>query len=699
MFSYSDIPDIYDYQINVRCYFDGSKYHFEPYEVIKDQCFEKAIEKDMLFIKFANFDFYEFNILMDNYIHDCIFNISENKKKDILQLKNKIEEIPFIFGKHTLFFILNEIIIHFTYSCGKTIKKKKYIKILRKIIFDIHNYFLLNFGISILSITESDIANENATLSRHSMLKDAIKDCIEYGLSIRESIGAYGAWRTYKNIEDVRNDCLSIFLECEKQKARKLKNNEERNYQYEITIKEKIGLWKNIIKEYNKLYESYLIDDVISLITFILKTSLDNKNLACCILCSSFYIKKSNNQLYCCNLCKSPDPFPSMQKQIRIKIDCSIQNTQYRDLLNELQHQQNRLINREINFIQYYDAIEYVSKQYGWKTVSNMFPEGKSIRKRGAIPSFQCAIIPPELLLPQILHMLKKGNDKHTIKEELKDSFGCRFSPETILRIINYVIDTTNNWTKQPLQKLYALLFVDSFSVPIGPKKKTVNHTAYIISGYDMNGTQDIIGIWLEEKYFWKQIFNKIRERGVQDILFVSMNGMIPGLEEGIKSIFNDAIIQHSSISTVINNSLKYVPKNKHKQYKTQFKKTYMPSHINSIEDSIEIFIKKWKNYPEAINICKKNWSDTKQLFKYGSAIGRILFFSNATTNIHSFFHINIARKKFPTIESARTALITYAFELHTSHNIFSISNWATIRSQIIMEDSIYLRILISEDF
>lgn len=66
------------------------------------------------------------------------------------------------------------------------------------------------------------------------------------------------------------------------------------------------------------------------------------------------------------------------------------------------------------------------------------------------------------------------------------------------------------------------------------------DYAVYTILGYKMNGSKEILGIWLNEtesKNRWMQIFDEIKSRGVEDIFFISMDG-VSGLEEGSKSIF-----------------------------------------------------------------------------------------------------------------------------------------------------------------
>lgn len=85
------------------------------------------------------------------------------------------------------------------------------------------------------------------------------------------------------------------------------------------------------------------------------------------------------------------------------------------------------------------------------------------------------------------------------------------------------------------MKKFYAFLFVDCLYVNIRKENERKNCAVYVVLGYDVNGVKDILGIWIGEsegKHYWMQIFDEIKGRGVEDILFVSMDG-VSGLEEG----------------------------------------------------------------------------------------------------------------------------------------------------------------------
>jgi len=58
-----------------------------------------------------------------------------------------------------------------------------------------------------------------------------------------------------------------------------------------------------------------------------------------------------------------------------------------------------------------------------------------------------------------------------------------------------------------------------------------------VIIGYDTNGKKGILDIWLNEtegKHHWMQIFDELKKRGVEDVLYLSMDG-VSGLEEGTR--------------------------------------------------------------------------------------------------------------------------------------------------------------------
>ncbi len=76
---------------------------------------------------------------------------------------------------------------------------------------------------------------------------------------------------------------------------------------------------------------------------------------------------------------------------------------------------------------------------------------------------------------------------------------------------------------------MYTFLFVDCMYVTIRKEYESMSYAVYTILGYDTEGEKDILGLWLNEsesKHTWMQIFDELKSRGVEDMLFISMDGV-----------------------------------------------------------------------------------------------------------------------------------------------------------------------------
>lgn len=146
----------------------------------------------------------------------------------------------------------------------------------------------------------------------------------------------------------------------------------------------------------------------------------------------------------------------------------------------------------------------------------------------------------------KVLSMYARGLSVRDIAETIKDIYGFEISPETISAITDHVIETAHEWQNRPLKKFYTFVYVDCMYVSLRRDMTTKNCAVYTILGYDADGVKDVLGFWIGEsegKHYWMQIFDEIRARGVEDILFICMDG-VSGLEEGARSIFKNVIVQ-----------------------------------------------------------------------------------------------------------------------------------------------------------
>ena len=206
----------------------------------------------------------------------------------------------------------------------------------------------------------------------------------------------------------------------------------------------------------------------------------------------------------------------------------------------------------------------------------------------------------------KVLSMYARGMSQRDIAETIEDIYGFEISHETISEITDCVLEELNDWQNRPLKKMYTFLFVDCMYVTIRKEYESKSYAVYTILGYDTNGEKDILGLWLNEsesKHTWMQIFDELKSRGVEDVLFISMDG-VSGLEEGAKAIFKDVVVQRCMVH-LIRNSIKYVPSKDYKKFTQSLKKVYGAPSLNACKKAFEQFCQEWSQYPGAVDVWK----------------------------------------------------------------------------------------------
>ena len=295
----------------------------------------------------------------------------------------------------------------------------------------------------------------------------------------------------------------------------------------------------------------------------------------------------------------------------------------------------------------------------------------------------------------KVLAMYARGMSDRDISSTIEDIYGFEISHETISNITDRVIDTAREWQNRPLKKFYTFLFVDCLYVTIRKDMETKDCAVYVILGYDLDGHKDILGVWIgdtEGKHYWMQIFDEIKARGVEDVLFISMDG-VSGLEEGARAIFPKVVVQRCIVH-LIRNSIKYVPSKEYKAFTGQLKKVYGASNLKVAETEFERFQQEWSKYPGAVDVWKRNWKHVVQLFNYGSAVRKIMYTTNAIESVNSSFRKVIKKGAFPNEDAVLKALYLRITELYKKWNNRTVQNWAMVRNQLAIDDSIQQRIL-----
>ena len=218
---------------------------------------------------------------------------------------------------------------------------------------------------------------------------------------------------------------------------------------------------------------------------------------------------------------------------------------------------------------------------YSSKTLKTSYGNVPIAVPRDREASFDPKVIPKRStnvfgIEDKVLSMYAKGMSQRDIAATIEDIYGFEISHETISDITDCALERQQEWQNRPLKACYPFVFVDCMYVTLRKDYETKKYAVYTMLGYNIDRKKDILGLWLNEtesKHSWMQIFDEIKSRGVEDIFFLSMDG-VSGLESGAKAIFKDVAVQRCMVH-LIRNFVKYIPSKDYKAFTSQLKKVY----------------------------------------------------------------------------------------------------------------------------
>lgn len=330
---------------------------------------------------------------------------------------------------------------------------------------------------------------------------------------------------------------------------------------------------------------------------------------------------------------------------------------------------------------------------YGEKTLKTSYGEVPIEVPRDRDGTFEPQIVPKRKkdvseIENKVLAMYARGMSQRDISSTIEDIYGFAVSHEMISDITDAILPEVEEWRNRPLKKCYAFLFVDCMYVTMRSDYEAKETAVYSILGYDLTGQKEILGLWLnptESKNYWMQVFDEIKARGVEDVFFISMDG-VSGLEDGAKAIFPKVIVQRCIVH-LIRNSIKYVPTKDYKKYTTDLKRVYGAANLKAGRAAFDTFCENWKQYPGAVDVWKRNFHHVEQLYDYGSAVRKIMYTTNAIESVNSSFRKVTKKGAFPNENALFKLLYLRVKELDQKWSTGHPVNWSMVLNQLMVND------------
>ena len=279
-----------------------------------------------------------------------------------------------------------------------------------------------------------------------------------------------------------------------------------------------------------------------------------------------------------------------------------------------------------------------------------------------------------------------KGMSLRDIEKTLKEIYGVKINKHQITTLISAVSKETEEWRNRKLKPLYVFSYADCIYVPIKNQDITSTKKAiYIIIGVDANGYKDILGMWVNETEsasFWTNVFEDLKERGVEDILYMSSDG-IAGFKGSLETVFPKTQSQRCVVH-LVRNLYSLCPKKDARQIIADYKKIYTSTSQEEAYLMLDIFKDKYKGQKRLVKKAEDFMQYLEPLFELPAEIRKCIYTSNAVESVNSALRkVTRGKGAFPSEASVFKVLFLRIKEL-TEKWKKPIQNWKRIQAQLI---------------
>ncbi len=285
----------------------------------------------------------------------------------------------------------------------------------------------------------------------------------------------------------------------------------------------------------------------------------------------------------------------------------------------------------------------------------------------------------------QILALYAKGVSVRDIQAHLNQLYGVDVSPTLISNVTNRIMPVIRDWQSRPLQRAYAVVFLDAIHYKVKQEGHIVNKAVYLVIGIDLDGCKDVLGMYIgehETAKFWLTVLNELKNRGVEDILICCVDNLT-GFSDAISACFPQTEIQKCVVHQ-IRNSVRYVSYKDVKKLLADLKPVYTAASEEAALASLDEFEALWgQKYPLVVQSWRRNWGEIATFFKYPPEIRKLIYTTNMIESYNRQLRkVTKGKAVFPNDESLLKMLYLVTQDVMLKWTA-RVHNWGQILLQL----------------
>ena len=322
--------------------------------------------------------------------------------------------------------------------------------------------------------------------------------------------------------------------------------------------------------------------------------------------------------------------------------------------------------------------------------------------------NFDSVIIPKRTriikdLTNNIILLYSKNNSVNDIKDILKSMFNIDISTATISKITQGISSNVLEWRSKTLKKCYFTINIDCTYITIKDEKHLNSHKIpiYIAIGTDLLGHKEIIGMYLgnedeskniidslynqdiaESKTFWLTVFNDLKDRGLEKVLYLCSDGLC-GIKEAINDSFPTTIYQRCIVH-LVRNIQSYTSTKNRKQVTADFKKLYSADSKELSLLYYHEFLDKYSKDKTLIKKVTEYYDYILPLFNVPINIRKYIYTNNIVESANSKIKRGFyGRGALPKCESAINIIYLNLIDLEQKWSKTKVNNWNYIFQEL----------------
>ncbi len=247
------------------------------------------------------------------------------------------------------------------------------------------------------------------------------------------------------------------------------------------------------------------------------------------------------------------------------------------------------------------------------------------------------------------------------IARHVRQTTGVDLSHDTISRVTDTALEGMREWQVRPLEAFYPVIYIDALVAKVRDGSAVRNKAVNIAVGIDADGAKHVLGVWVasaEGARAWAQALAQLRNRGLEEVLFVCCDGL-NGLGEEITATWPAATVQTCTVH-LIRRSLNYASCNDRKAMTAALKTVCTACDADAAYAALAEFsgTPLGKKYPAAVAVRERAWDRFIPFLEFPPALRKVLYTTNAIESFNREMRkVLKTRTQFPNDDAVTKTL------------------------------------------